>query len=172
MTDPPADRCATHAGPYCIVSSAEAIRAWPKNEFGWHVCPVHETCAQIGHGAQIGNYARIGNGARIGNDARIGNGARIGNDAQIGNYAQIGNDEEWEGSPLHIIGSAHPLNACGTRHDSLAIGCEVHEISHWLTHYKSIGEANGYTPDEIEEYGRYIRLAAEMYAKDTEEPTE
>ena len=141
MTDPTADRCATHAGPYCLVSSAEAIRAWPKNEFGWHVCPVHETCAQIGHGAQIGNYA------------------------------QIGNDEEWEGSPLHIIGSAHPLNACGTRHDSLAIGCEVHEISHWLTHYKSIGEANGYTPDQIEEYGRYIRLAAEMYARATEEPT-
>ena len=41
----------------------------------------------------------------------------------------------------------------------IAIGCERHSYDHWLEHFAAIGAANGYTEDEIDDYGAWIQLA-------------
>ncbi len=43
----------------------------------------------------------------------------------------------------------------------IGIGCEDYSIKYWLEHYKEIGQKNKYTPEEIEIYGRWIRIIAE-----------
>lgn len=61
------------------------------------------------------------------------------------------------GSPLQIQGSVNFVNISGRK---LVIGCEEHTIEHWLECYETIGAGHGYTNGEIEEYRRYIELAA------------
>jgi hypothetical protein len=40
----------------------------------------------------------------------------------------------------------------------IAVGCQVLSHKDWLRHYVRIGECNGYTPQEIEEYGRILHF--------------
>ena len=37
------------------------------------------------------------------------------------------------------------------------IGCEHHELAHWLSEYKQIGERNKYKDKEIKRYGRFLK---------------
>ena len=61
-------------------------------------------------------------------------------------------------SPLNIQGSRHALYAVSLT--ELGIGCRVYPVTEWLKRYKAIGRANGYTPEEIAEYGLHIKYAA------------
>jgi hypothetical protein len=40
----------------------------------------------------------------------------------------------------------------------IQIGCEKHTIEHWIENYKTIGETNNYTEEQIKEYFRYINM--------------
>jgi hypothetical protein len=42
----------------------------------------------------------------------------------------------------------------------IAIGCENHTIDKWLKDYKKIGEAHGYTEEQIKEYYQYIKICS------------
>ena len=109
--------------------------------------------ASIGDRASIGNEASIGYRASIGNEASIGNGASIGDGASIGNEASIV-------KTLFITGSRHTVT---WYNDIIHIGCHKYTIQEWLNHFKSIGEKEGYTPEEINEYHQYILICKQMY---------
>ncbi|QDP68330.1 MAG: hypothetical protein Unbinned200contig1002_31 [Prokaryotic dsDNA virus sp.] len=40
--------------------------------------------------------------------------------------------------------------------DRIQIGCKDYPIKHWITHYQTIGEQNGYTERQIILYGSFI----------------
>jgi hypothetical protein len=60
---------------------------------------------------------------------------------------------------FNIIGSVHSVVFMG---DKIKIGCEDHSISEWVENYKTIGEQNNYSPEQIEEYKKYIFMIAEF----------
>ena len=41
----------------------------------------------------------------------------------------------------------------------IVIGCERHDYDWWLANYEACGQCNGYTPEEIADYGAWIALA-------------
>jgi hypothetical protein len=88
------------------------------------------------------------------NLSRIGALARIGEGASIGAWARIGEGAKFEKSPLAVQGSRHI--AIQNSPGKIAVGCHVHTYAQWKRCYKSIGNANGYTPEQIEEYGRIL----------------
>jgi hypothetical protein len=46
----------------------------------------------------------------------------------------------------------------------LRIGCHMLPISEWLIGYKEIGKESGYTLEQIEAYGDFIKLCAKQFA--------
>ena len=119
------------------IMSNEELFALPVDGDGWRL--LHD-----------GNRVSIGNGASIGSRASIGNGARIGEWARIGDGASI------KISPLAVQGTGHLV----TQHSKgkISVGCKVHTHEIWLGHYKEIGKNNGYTPEQIKEYGKILRF--------------
>ena len=66
----------------------------------------------------------------------------------------------WEKSPLQIQGTRHFVNFCAK--GILKIGCHELKIDVWLKKFKTIGKENGYTEEQIKEYGLYIELAKKL----------
>ena len=62
----------------------------------------------------------------------------------------------WVSSILYIQGSKHSLSV--SSYSKITIGCESHEIEHWLENYTNIGAARGYNESEIMEYGELIKF--------------
>jgi len=60
-----------------------------------------------------------------------------------------------------IQGSRHFVCMSGER--TLKIGCISNSIDWWLENCEKCGIENGYTPEQIVEYRRYIELIAAMY---------
>ena len=99
--------------------------------------------------------------ARVSGDARVYGYARVYGDAQVSGTARVYGDARvsggvWEKSPLYIQGSKHSLTNSKPGH--LKIGCMEHPVAFWKEHFKDIGGAEGYTAEEIEEYGAYIDI--------------
>ena len=44
------------------------------------------------------------------------------------------------------------------------IGCERHVIAEWLEQFEAIGQKQGYTPEQIAEYGLHLRHIAAVLA--------
>lgn len=74
---------------------------------------------------------------------------------QVSGNAWVSGDA-WVKSPLFIVGSRHSLT--NARHGYIQIGCHCKTIDWWLENYKDIGKKEGYTEEEIAEYGAYIKL--------------
>jgi len=72
--------------------------------------------------------------------------------------AQVYGDA-WTFSPLFISGTKHSVTTC--THTKIQIGCQCYSVAQWQAHYKSIGKAQGYTPDQVEEYGMILALCAD-----------
>ena len=60
---------------------------------------------------------------------------------------------------FNITGTVHSLFYIG---NNIKIGCEEHSVNFWIENYKSIGEKNDYSPEQIEEYKKYIFMVAEF----------
>ncbi|MGB8834076.1 MAG: hypothetical protein WCC95_18140 [Candidatus Sulfotelmatobacter sp.] len=89
----------------------------------------------------------------------VGEDALVSGDAQVFGDARVfGN--AWEQSPLYIQGTRHPIT--NSKYGELTIGCHAHPFKYWLKHYKAIGKANGYTKEQIKEYGVLIAAAAKV----------
>ena len=63
-------------------------------------------------------------------------------------------------SPLQIQGSKHFCIVCKPNY--LRIGCNEFSFEYWNENYKSIGSENGYSNEEIEEYGIFISIALKI----------
>ena len=64
--------------------------------------------------------------------------------------------------PVCIEGSHHRLQEA--KPGVIVIGCERHSITCWLNNYRKIGEKNGYSARQIEEYHAYLKMAATVIA--------
>jgi hypothetical protein len=56
------------------------------------------------------------------------------------------------------------VNYVGNKDEKLMImiGCKIHSLEHWLENYREIGSKNGYTEEQIEEYGRHLAHMAQL----------
>ena len=87
-------------------------------------------------------------------------------DAQVFGNARV-YDNVWEKSPLQIQGTKHFVCMCTRK--LLNIGCTRLTIDEWKKKGIILGEQNGYTTEQIEEYRLYIELAAKLYPPIEEE---
>ena len=101
----------------------------------------------------IKESASIGNNVSIGYKAFIGNKASIGDEASIGYNASIVNS-------LFITGSKHTV--CWYSTGFISIGCHYKSIKEWLELYKSIGESQSYSDEQIQEYLGYILICDQL----------
>lgn len=131
--------------------------------------------AQIYDSAQVYGQSRVYGSSRVYESAQVYNSARIsgaslifgsavvrGWGAEISGSAQL-HSGTWDVSPLYIQGTRHRL--CQSAPDWVMIGCEDRPIDWWLAHYRDVGKIQGYTPDQIKEYGAYLRLAKRYHVK-------
>lgn len=51
--------------------------------------------------------------------------------------------------------------------DEIQIGCYKHSIEHWVSNFEAIGKSNGYSNDEIQKYGRFIKSCARNFKKES-----
>ena len=78
----------------------------------------------------------------------------------IGDRASIG-DEASINKTLFITGSKNTVNYYGM--DVIHIGCIRKTITEWQVQYREVGEENDYSEEQIEEYGAYIQMIAELH---------
>ena len=98
-------------------------------------------------------------GGWVANTATVDASAFVGSDARV-------HGDAWVLNPLTITGSAHSVSLVS--YTQIAIGCKIHDFAYWLKNYKTVGKENGYTPEQIKEYGEilnYLVKAAKPYIK-------
>jgi hypothetical protein len=111
--------------------------------------------AQVSGTARVYGNAQVSGTARVYGDAWVYGTARVSGDAWVSGDARVSGDA-WEQSPLYIQGTRHALT--NSRYNHITIGCQEYTFAYWQKHYKAIGRAEGYSKEQIEEYGAYIRL--------------
>ena len=104
-------------------------------------------------------------GGWVANTATVDASAFVGRDAKVCGDAKVYGDA-WVLNPLTITGSAHTVSLVS--YTQIAVGCKIHDFAYWLKNYKTVGKENGYTPEQIKEYGEilnYLVKAAKPYIK-------
>src|SRR5208337_1237547 len=115
--------------------------------------------------ARVYGHARVYGYARVSGDARVYGDAWVYGNARVYGNAWVYGDA-WVLNPLTITGSAHSVSLVS--YTQIAIGCHVRDFADWLKNYKTVGKENGYTTEQIKEYGeilRYLVKAAKVYVK-------
>lgn len=136
----------------------EAVRSFNDvaagDKGGW--IEAESNLCQAGDAWVYGDATVYGN-ARVYGNAWVYGDARVSGDAQVyGNY-------HWTTSPLQIQGSRHYVNVDRDGPVTyIHIGCIRRPVNEWVEHFESIGCSEGYTAEQIAEYGRYINLIAAM----------
>ena len=115
---------------------------------------------KLGYGCQLGNRCKLGDWCQLGYGCKLGDGCELGDGCQLGNECQLGNGCDVPKS-LFVSASRHTVSYWGE--DVIQIGCKRYTISEWQKHFQKIGEAEGYSPEQIEEYKGYIDLIATMH---------
>jgi len=130
-----------------------------KNGNGWvHKNAVLEESCFVSENA-IMFSGKVSGNARVYGNAQVFGDAWVSGNARVYGNAQVFGDA-WDKSPLFIIGSKHSLTNC--KKGFIRIGCHCKKIDWWLENFEDIGKKENYTPDEIKEYGAYIRLFKEV----------
>ena len=103
---------------------------------------------------------KLGYGCELGNGCKLGNWCKLGNLCELGYECKLGDGCDVPKS-LFISASRHTVSYWGE--DVIQIGCKRYTISEWQKHFRKIGEAEGYSPEQMEEYKGYIDLIAAMH---------
>jgi UDP-3-O-[3-hydroxymyristoyl] glucosamine N-acyltransferase len=115
--------------------------------------------AQVSGDAQVYGNARVSGNAQVSGDARVSGNAQVYGDAQVYGNARVSGNA-WVSSPLYIQGTKHALT--NSKYGHIAIGCHEHTFEYWQEHYKAVGRAEGYTTEEIEQYGLFIQIFSKI----------
>jgi carbonic anhydrase/acetyltransferase-like protein (isoleucine patch superfamily) len=107
--------------------------------------------------AYVSDHAWIYGQARVTDQAHVYDQARVSGHARVSGQARVSGDT-WKISPLQIQGTAHFLTV--SSYHEITIGCECHPVTDWLEKYETIGKRYGYSEQQLQEYVRYIRMAA------------
>ena len=122
-------------------------------------CQLGDEC-QLGYGCQLGDECQLGYGCKLGGGCQLGDECQLGDGCQLGDECELGDECDVPKS-LFISASRHTVSYWGE--DAIQIGCKHYTISEWQKHFRKIGEAEGYSPEQIEEYKGYIDLIATMH---------
>ena len=91
---------------------------------------------------------------------KLGDGCKLGDVCELGDRCELGDGCDVSKS-LFISASSHTVSYWGE--DVIQIGCKRCTISEWQKHFRKIGEAEGYSPEQMEECKGYIDLIAAMH---------
>lgn len=103
---------------------------------------------------------KLGYGCRLGDWCKLGNWCKLGDECELGDWCELGYGCDVPKS-LFISASRHAVSYWGE--DVIQIGCKRYTISEWQKHFRKIGEAKGYSTEQMEEYKGYIDLIATMH---------
>ena len=101
-------------------------------------------------------------GIEVGDGCKLGDGCELGNGCELGKVCKLGNGCKVPKS-LFISASQHSVSYWG--YDAIQIGCKKYTISEWQKHFREIGKAEGYSEEQINEYGFYIDLIAKLHGR-------
>ena len=105
---------------------------------------------EVGDGCELGNYCKLGK------YCELGDGCELGECCELGYYCKVPKS-------LFISASQHSVSYWG--YDAIQIGCKKHTVSEWQKHFREIGKAEGYSEEQIDEYGFYIDLIAKLHGR-------
>ena len=97
---------------------------------------------------------------KLGYGCTLGAGCELGDGCTLGDWCELGYGCDVPKS-LFISASLHAVSYWGE--DVIQIGCKRYTISEWQKHFRKIGEAKGYSTEQMEEYKGYIDLIATMH---------
>ena len=97
---------------------------------------------KLGYGCELGDGCKLGDRCELGDGCKLDDGCNVP-------------------KSLFISASRHTVSYWGE--DVIQIGCKRYTISEWQKHFRKIGEAEGYSPEQMEEYKGYIDLIAAMH---------
>ena len=103
---------------------------------------------------KLGDGRELGYGCKLGYRCKLGDGCELGDRCELGDGCDVPKS-------LFISASRHTVSYWGE--DVIQIGCKRYTISEWQKHFRKIGEAEGYSPEQMEEYKGYIDLIAAMH---------
>ena len=103
---------------------------------------------------KLGDRCELGYGCELGDGCKLGDGCELGYGCKLGDGCDVPKS-------LFISASRHTVSYWGE--DVIQIGCKRYTISEWQKHFRKIGEAEGYSPEQMEEYKGYIDLIATMH---------
>ena len=109
---------------------------------------------ELGYGCELGDGCKLGDGCELGYGCKLGDGCELGDGCKLGDGCDVPKS-------LFISASRHTVSYWGE--DVIQIGCKRYTISEWQKHFRKIGEAEGYSPEQMEEYKGYIDLIAAMH---------
>ena len=104
----------------------------------------------------------VGDGCELGYYCKLGKYCELGECCELGNYFELGDGCKVPKS-LFISASQHSVSYWG--YDAIQIGCKKYTISEWQKHFREIGKAEGYSEEQIDEYGFYIDLIAKLHGR-------
>jgi UDP-3-O-[3-hydroxymyristoyl] glucosamine N-acyltransferase len=143
-------------GDWCKLGDGCTLGDWCELGDG---CTLGDWC-ELGDGCKLGAGCKLGDGCKLGAGCKLGNGCELGRECELGGRCELG---DWCDVPksLFISASRHAVSYWGE--DVIQIGCKRYTISEWQKHFRKIGEAEGYSPEQMEEYKGYIDLIATMH---------
>ena len=103
---------------------------------------------KLGYRCELGDVCELGDGCKLGDVCELGDGCELGDRCDVS-------------KSLFISASSHTVSYWGE--DVIQIGGKRCTISEWQKHFRKIGEAEGYSPEQMEEYKGYIDLIATMH---------
>lgn len=89
-------------------------------------------------------------------------GIEVGDGCELGECCELGDGCKVPKS-LFISASQHSVSYWG--YDAIQIGCKKYTISEWQKPSREIGKAEGYSEEQIDEYGFYIDLIAKLHGR-------
>jgi hypothetical protein len=105
-------------------------------------------------GGWIENRENLTEDAWVYGDARVYGNARVYGGARVSGNAWVSGGE-WPTSPLYIQGSNHSICTPNKQGD-VKIGCHTHHIDWWLENFGKVGQREGYSEEQIREYGLHL----------------
>lgn len=119
-----------------------------------NISELEEEFAQ--RGIEVGYGCELSDGCKLGNCCELGNGCKLGKVCKLGNGCKVPKS-------LFISASQHSVSYWG--YDAIQIGYKKYTISEWQKHFREIGKAEGYSEEQIDEYGFYIDLIAKLHGR-------
>ena len=134
------------------------------DEKGWTPFQYNElselTKEFVSRNIKLGYGCKLGAGCELGDECKLGAGCKLGDVCKLGDGCELGYGCDVPKS-LFISASRHAVSYWGE--DVIQIGCKRYTISEWQKHFRKIGEAKGYSTEQMEEYKGYIDLIATMH---------